>query len=91
LLVEISALLAIGLILQGRWLIAIAVTFIGLEAVRVLVDAVDRLPNWVIFATSGTLLLAIGFVLLLKRELWVRWQGRISTWWRAWSPGAAPR
>lgn len=38
-------------------------------------------------ATSGTVLLAVGFVLLLKRELWVRWQTRAATWWRGW--GAA--
>jgi hypothetical protein len=86
LLAEVSVLLAIGLILRRRWLVAVALAFTGLQALRVLVDVIDRLPNWVVFATSGALLLAVGFVLLLKRELWVRWQTRAAAWWRGWGP-----
>lgn len=78
------ALLATGVILRRRLLVAAATAFVGLQAIRVLVDIFDRLPNWVVFGAAGALLLAIGFAILLKREAWLRWQSGIVRWWEGW-------
>ena len=42
---------------------------------------VNRLPNWALFGVSGVILLAAGFVLLLKREAWNQWSHRAYGWW----------
>ena len=78
---EIFLVFGVGLVLRRRWLIGGALGALGLEAVRALIDVVNRLPNYVLFAASGALLLAIGFVLLLKREAWRDWSQRATAWW----------
>ena len=52
-----------------------------LETFRGAIDAVNRLPNWALFGASGAILLAIGFVLLLKREAWKAWSRSMFKWW----------
>jgi hypothetical protein len=42
---------------------------------------VNRLPNWALFGASGAILLAAGFVLLLKREAWSAWSRQVYRWW----------
>lgn len=74
-------LLGLGIVFVRRVIVAGAAGFIGLQAIRGTLDAVDRLPNWATLAVAGTLLLAIGVVLLAKREAWVEAQGRIRRWW----------
>ena len=78
---EILLVLGAGVLLHRRWLIAGALGGLGLETVRALIDVVNRLPNYLLFAISGVLLLAIGFVLLLKREAWREWSQRVTLWW----------
>jgi hypothetical protein len=78
---EIFLLLGVGVILGRRWLIAGALGALGLEAVRALIDVVNRLPNYLLFAMSGALLLGVGFVLLLKREAWRAFSDRARGWW----------
>lgn len=78
---EILLLLGIGVALHRRWLAAPAVLALGLETVRGLIDTVNRLPNYVLFAMSGALLLTVGFILLLKREAWHSWSDRAVRWW----------
>lgn len=78
---EILLLLGLGVVMHRRWLAAPAVLAFGLEAVRGLIDTINRLPNYVLFAASGALLLAVGFVLLLKREAWHAWSERAVRWW----------
>jgi hypothetical protein len=79
--VEIFIVLGLGVVLHRRWLVAGALAAIGLETIRGLINAVDRLPNWALFGASGALLLAVGFVLLLKRDAWDRWSHRVLAWW----------
>lgn len=44
-------------------------------------DIVKRLPSWALFGASGTLLLTVGFVLLITREAWNAWSRRACAWW----------
>lgn len=78
---EILLVLGVGVLLHRRWLVAAAVAALGLETIRGLIDAVNRLPNYVLFAASGALLLGMGFVLLLNREAWRAWSNRVIAWW----------
>jgi hypothetical protein len=78
---EIALLLAVGILLRRRWLVAGALAVVGLEAIRGTIDVVNRLPNWALFGGSGAILLTAGFVLLLKREAWNEWSRRAYAWW----------
>jgi hypothetical protein len=46
------------------------------------VDRGETLPYWLILGLVGTGLLAMGFVLLLKREAWDRLRRRSARWWQ---------
>lgn len=78
---EIFLVLGAGMLLHRRWLVAGALAALGLESIRALIDVINRLPNYLLFASSGALLLGIGFVLLLKREAWREWSQRVTLWW----------
>ena len=74
-------ILGTGILLRRRWLVVGALAALGLEALRGTIDVVNRLPNWALFGVSGVILLAAGFVLLLKREAWNQWSHRAYGWW----------
>jgi hypothetical protein len=78
---EIALLLGTGIVLGRRRLVAAALAATGLETARAMVDIVNRLPNWALFGASGAILLAAGFVLLLKREAWSAWSRQVYRWW----------
>ena len=78
---EIALILGTGILLRRRWLVVGALAALGLEALRGTIDVVNRLPNWALFGVSGVILLAAGFVLLLKREAWNQWSHRAYGWW----------
>jgi len=79
--VEIFLVMGAGIVLQRRWLVAGALAALGLETIRGAIDVVNRLPNWALFGASGAILLAIGFVLLLKRDAWNAWSRSMLNWW----------
>lgn len=79
--VEIFLVMAVGIVFHRRWLVAGALAALGLETIRGAIDALNRLPNWALFGASGAILLAIGFVLLLKREAWNAWSRSMFKWW----------
>jgi hypothetical protein len=79
--VEIFLVLGAGIVLQRRWLVAGALAALGLETIRGAIDVVNRLPNWALFGASGAILLAVGFVLLLKRDAWNAWSRSMFKWW----------
>ena len=83
---ESMVLLAIGTLLRRRILVAAAVVFVSLDALRALADVADRLPNWLTFALSGAILLAVGFVLLVRQDVWERAQRATQAWWERWAP-----
>lgn len=79
--VEIFVVMGLGVLLQRRWLVAGALAALGLETIRGAIDVVNRLPNWALFGASGAILLAVGFVLLLKRDAWNAWSRSMFNWW----------
>ena len=79
--VEIFLVMGLGVLLQRRWLVACALAALGLETIRGAIDVVNRLPNWALFGPSGAILLAVGFVLLLKRDAWNAWSRSMFNWW----------
>ena len=81
---QLLVLMLAALGLHRRWLVIAAVATLGLETVRAIFEVVNRIPSFATFAISGALLLSIGFLLLLKRELFERWRGQLVRWWTAW-------
>jgi hypothetical protein len=75
------AVLAAAIVLHRRNLVGAAVLALGLVGLHALVDIVNRLPSYLVLALSGAALLSAGFVLLLKREAWLRWQRAAIDWW----------
>lgn len=84
LMAQILVLIVSGLSLRRRWQILAAIGMLSIETVRAIFEIVNRIPSFATFAIAGALLLAIGFLLLLKRELFERWRARIVRWWVAW-------
>jgi hypothetical protein len=78
---QIGLVLGLGILLRRRWLAAGALAVLGVESVRGTIDVVNRLPDWALFGGSGAILLAAGFILLIKREAWNAWSRRAYEWW----------
>ncbi|HEX5478237.1 MAG TPA: hypothetical protein VFY79_00805, partial [Dehalococcoidia bacterium] len=83
LLAEASAFLLLGAMLRRRGLLAAALTTFVVVAVRVLFDAAQALPNWIIVLIAGMALLGIGMAILLGRERWSRIEKALLGWWDA--------
>jgi hypothetical protein len=84
LMTQLVVLTLAGLGFRRRWQIIPAIGMIGIEAVRGVFEVVNRIPSFATFAIAGALLLAIGFLLLLKREAFERWRQTLTRWWVAW-------
>jgi hypothetical protein len=84
LMAQLLVLVLVGLGFRRRWQVIAAITLIGFESVRAIFEVVNRIPSFATFAIAGALLLAIGFLLLLKRELFEQWRRRFMHWWVAW-------
>ena len=65
---EALALFIVGLILRLRVLIAAGIIAISLIVLRMLVDAVNALPSWMILLVIGLTLLAGGTVMVVWKE-----------------------
>ena len=81
---QLIVLTVSGLMFRRRWQILPAIAMLGTEALRGIFEVVNRVPSFATFAASGALLLATGFLLLLKRELFERSRRRFMRWWVAW-------
>ena len=79
---ESLVVLGLALVQRSPWLLAPAVGFTVLDALRYLFDAARVLPNWATVALAGLLLLAAGMAILLGREQWTRWQQMVQAWWK---------
>ena len=73
-------LLAVGLALYGRWLVAGGVLTLTGVAVRWLTSG-TTVPYWLTLGIVGMALLGVGLLLLLERERWDRARARIVRWW----------
>ena len=83
-LAQAVAILVVGVVLQRRLLVLPAVAFIGIIAFQFVVDVAQTLPGWVSLGTAGALLLSLGFLLLLGRNAWSRWQRVVVEMWGRW-------
>ncbi|HEY7801345.1 MAG TPA: hypothetical protein VIE40_01605, partial [Dehalococcoidia bacterium] len=83
LLAEALAFFAAGVVLRRRGMLATAITALVLVAARVLFDAMNALPNWIVVLVAGMALLGVGMGILLGRERWGRWQETLLAWWDA--------
>jgi hypothetical protein len=83
LLAEALAFFAAGVVLRRRGMLATAITALVLVAARVLLDAMNALPNWIVVLVAGMALLGVGMGILLGRERWGRWQETLLAWWDA--------
>jgi len=84
LMAQLVVLTLAGLGFRRRWQIIPAIGMIGIEALRGIFEVVNRIPSFATFAIAGALLLAIGFLLLLKREAFERRRQTLTSWWVAW-------
>lgn len=73
-LAEAAAFFTASIVLRRRGILSAAIVAMVLIAGRVLFDAVNALPNWVVVMVAGMALLGIGMGILLGRDRWSRWQ-----------------
>lgn len=91
LIAEGLVFLAVGFVLQARWLVPAGVLVLSGVAIRWLLVNSDAVPYWITLGLLGTALLAVGMVFLLKAEWWAQTRGRASRWWQDdGTPGASP-
>ena len=88
-LAEAATFFTISIVLRRRGILSAAIVAMVLVAGRVLFDAVNALPNWVVVMVAGMGLLGIGMGILLGRDRWSRWQESLLSWW-AHADAAAP-
>jgi hypothetical protein len=90
LLAEALGFLTLSIVLRRRGMLAAALSAMVLVAGRMLVDAVNALPSWVIVAIAGSALLGIGMGILLGRDRWSAWQEALMGWWDETGNGHSP-
>jgi hypothetical protein len=73
--------LALGLTLYGRWAVAGGVLTLSGVALRWLAVYSTAVPGWLVFGIAGTVLIAVGLLLLFQRERWERFRHRVARWW----------
>ena len=86
LLGESIAYLATGLLLRRRLMVVPALAF---AAVAGALFAFERqagggLPPWAILGLVGGFLIGVGFLFLMRRDIWERAQRAVLGWWTAW-------
>ncbi len=81
LLIEAAAFFAAGVALQRRGLLSTSLGGLVLVGGRVLFDALNALPNWIVALIIGMALLAVGLGIMVSRERWMRWEERVASWW----------
>ncbi len=81
LLVEAAGFFTTGVVLQRRGLLGTSLGGLVLVGGRVLFDALNALPNWIVALIIGMALLATGLGIMIGRERWTRWEERVASWW----------
>ena len=86
LLGETTTYLLVGLLLRRRLMVLPALAFAALSGTLFAfeIEAEDAPPAWAILATVGVVLLGLGFLFLMRRDIWRRAQEIAIGWWRAW-------
>jgi hypothetical protein len=81
LLVESTVFLAGGIAMRRRGILASSALFMVLVSGRLLFDALNAMPNWIVVALCGIALLGVGVGILLGRDRWDSWQRAIVGLW----------
>jgi hypothetical protein len=81
LVVEAAGFLTSGVAMRRRGLLGASVFALVLVAGRVLFDAINAVPNWIVALIIGTGLLVIGLAITVSRDRWARWQDGVVSWW----------
>ncbi|MBE0611916.1 MAG: hypothetical protein IH609_21230, partial [Dehalococcoidia bacterium] len=76
-------LLAVGLLLHGRWLVAAAILTLTATSVRMVTGGLFTTPYWLLLGIGGTALIGFGLLVLLERERWDRFRHNVARWWRS--------
>lgn len=76
-------LLAVGLLLHGRWLVAAAILTLTATSVRMVTGGLFTTPYWLLLGIGGTALIGFGLLVLLERERWDRFRHNVVRWWRS--------
>jgi hypothetical protein len=74
-------ILAFGLLLHARWLVAAAVVTLTATALRMVTGGLFSTPYWLLLGIAGTALLLLGLLVLLERERWDRLRTAVVEWW----------
>jgi hypothetical protein len=89
LLGEGLGLFGIAVVRRRLWLLCSSTGFVVANGLHYLFfSGGPALPNWVLLAIAGTLVMAAGTAILLGRDQWTRWQAAIEEWWNR-SPAEA--
>lgn len=76
-------LLAVGLLLHGRWLVAAAILTLTATSARMVTGGLFTTPYWLLLGIGGTALIGFGLLVLLERERWDRFRHAVVRWWTA--------
>ena len=76
------ALLIVGLLLHARWLVPAAILTLTATSIRMVTGGLFSTPYWLLLGIAGTLLLALGVLILLERERWDRFRVNVVDWWK---------
>lgn len=82
LIAEGLVFLAIGFVLNERWLVPAGTLILTGVAMRFLLESSDTVPYWLTLGVLGTLLLAAGLFVLLNAEWWANARAGAVRWWR---------
>ncbi|HET8944974.1 MAG TPA: hypothetical protein VFO59_09355, partial [Dehalococcoidia bacterium] len=82
LLIEAAGFFTAGVVLQRRGLLGTSLGGLVLVGGRVLFDALNALPNWIVALIIGMALLATGLGIMIGRDRWTAWEERIASWWK---------
>jgi hypothetical protein len=74
-------LLALGLVTHARWLVPSAVLTVSGVAVRFVTGGFVTAPYWLLLGIVGTVLLALGMLVLLQRQRWDNFRHAVVRWW----------
>jgi hypothetical protein len=86
LLGESIAYLLLGLVMRRKLMVVPALAFTTVAAALFAFEGKGggALPPWAILAMAGGALLALGFLFLVRLDLWQRIQRSAAGWWRGW-------
>jgi hypothetical protein len=81
------AMLLVGLVFHGRWLVPAAILTLTGVSIRLVTGGLVSAPYWLLLGVAGTMLIAFGLLVLLERERWDQFRRDVVEWWNEAQPG----